>query len=81
MHRLRSGTVLRTVDGGHTWRYVSPPGIGDLNFRRLTAVDGLSAVAMITGSGSDSRFCSTSDGGRSWRLAYTDAGRVAGLRR
>jgi photosystem II stability/assembly factor-like uncharacterized protein len=64
------GTVLRTVDGGQSWRDVSPPGTAGLHFRDLDARDAYRAVAMTAGSGTDSRVYSTSDGGHSWRLAY-----------
>jgi photosystem II stability/assembly factor-like uncharacterized protein len=64
------GTVLRTVDGGQSWKDVSPPGISSLHVRDLYARDEYRAVAMTAGSGSNSRLYATSDGGRSWRLAY-----------
>lgn len=64
------GTIVRTVDGGQSWKDVSPPGTGSLHFRDLYARDEYRAVAMTAGSGSDSRLYATSDGGRSWRLAY-----------
>src|SRR5438094_3977444 len=31
------GTVLRTVDGGRSWRPVGPPGTADLQFRDIEA--------------------------------------------
>jgi photosystem II stability/assembly factor-like uncharacterized protein len=64
------GTVLRSVDGGRSWRDVSPPGSAGLHFRDINAHDAYSAVAMTAGPGTDSRLYATSDGGRSWRLAY-----------
>jgi photosystem II stability/assembly factor-like uncharacterized protein len=64
------GTVLRTVDGGHSWRDVSPSGTSGLHFRDVEARDAYRALAMTAGSGTDSRVYATSDGGRSWRLAY-----------
>lgn len=64
------GTVLRTADGGQSWRDVSPPAVSGFHFRDLEARDANRAVAMTAGPGSDSRLYATSDGGRSWRLAY-----------
>ncbi|MDQ0834845.1 hypothetical protein QF032_006689 [Streptomyces achromogenes] len=38
------GVVLRTADGGATWRDVSPPGAAGLNFRDVEAFDARRAV-------------------------------------
>lgn len=64
------GEVRRTVDGGRTWRDVSPAGAGTLQFRDISAFDARHAVAMAAGSGTDSRLYRTADGGRTWSLAY-----------
>jgi photosystem II stability/assembly factor-like uncharacterized protein len=64
------GTILETVDGGRSWRDVSPAGAAGLHFRDLHALDDRRAVAMTAGAGSDSRVYWTSDGGRGWRLGY-----------
>ncbi len=64
------GTVLRTVDGGHTWLDASPAGASALQFRDISAFDALHAVAMAAGTGTDSRLYYTSDGGAQWQLAY-----------
>jgi photosystem II stability/assembly factor-like uncharacterized protein len=64
------GTVLRTTNGGQTWRDVSPPGTTGLHFRDLNAFDANHAVALTAGVGTDSRIYTTSNGGHSWRLAY-----------
>ncbi|GAB2330624.1 hypothetical protein STREPTOSP366_57780 [Streptomyces variabilis] len=40
------GTVLRTTDGGRTWRDVSPPGAGQLQFRDVEAFDARRAVVL-----------------------------------
>ena len=65
-----NGTVLRTVDGGKTWRDASVPGADTLQFRDITAFDARHAVAMAAGTGTDSRLYVTSNGGHRWRLAY-----------
>lgn len=65
-----TGTILRTVDGGHSWLDASPAGANTLQFRDISATDADHAVAMAAGSGTDSRLYQTSNGGRSWSLAY-----------
>jgi photosystem II stability/assembly factor-like uncharacterized protein len=64
------GAVLRTVDGGRSWRNVGPRGASTLQFRDIAAFDAHHAVAMAAGSGNASRLYRTSDGGRNWRLSY-----------
>ena len=66
------GVVLRTVDGGASWKDVSPAGASSLQFRDIQASDAWHAVAMAAGSGTDSRLYQTSNGGQSWKLAYTN---------
>jgi photosystem II stability/assembly factor-like uncharacterized protein len=68
-----NGAVLRTVDGGRSWRNVGPPGASTLQFRDVSAFDAYHAVAMAAGSGTASRLYYTADGGRSWRLSYRNA--------
>src|SRR6266508_4087137 len=65
-----AGTVLRTVDGGATWRNVSPPGAGDLLFRDVQAFDADNAVVLAIGQGDASRVYRTSDGGTTWAEAF-----------
>lgn len=67
------GRILRTVNGGRTWRISYPGGPKSaLQFRDITAFDRDNAVAMAAGTGTDSRLYRTSDGGRTWHLAYTN---------
>ena len=66
------GVVLRTVNGGRTWKDVSPAGASSLQFRDIQATDASHAVAMSAGSGPDSRLYETANGGRTWTLAYTN---------
>ncbi len=67
------GTVLRTVDGGRTWRDVSPgQGTGTLEFRDVEAFDAQRAVVLSIGEGGDSRVYRTSDGGRHWQRTFTN---------
>ncbi|MEN3308012.1 MAG: hypothetical protein V7603_4214 [Micromonosporaceae bacterium] len=65
-----AGTVLRTVDGGGTWRQVGPPGTADLQFRDIEAFDGRHAVALSIGEGDQSRVYVTDDGGQDWTETF-----------
>lgn len=65
------GTVLRTTDGGRTWRSVGPRGTAKLQFRDIEAFDADSAVIMAIGATPGAfRFYRTDNGGRSWSLTY-----------
>ena len=69
------GTVLRTTDGGASWRNVSPPGAADLQFRDIEAFDAHRAVVLAIGEGEASRVYRTDDGGATWTESFrnTDA--------
>ncbi|MFB7918818.1 WD40/YVTN/BNR-like repeat-containing protein [Streptomyces sp. NPDC056061] len=71
------GTVLRTTDGGHRWRDVSPVGAvrEGLEFRDIEAFDSRHAVALAIGEGEASRVLRTDDGGVTWTESFrnTDA--------
>ncbi|MFF5026405.1 WD40/YVTN/BNR-like repeat-containing protein [Streptomyces collinus] len=64
------GTVLRTTDGGTSWRNVSPPGAGGLQFRDVEAFDARRAVVLAIGEGEDSRVYWTDDGGATWTESF-----------
>ncbi|MFE3384014.1 WD40/YVTN/BNR-like repeat-containing protein [Streptomyces anulatus] len=64
------GTVLRTGDGGRTWRDVSPPGAAELELRDIAAFDGRRAVALAIGEGEASRVLRTDDGGATWTESF-----------
>ncbi len=65
------GTVLRTVDGGHTVTSVGPAGTDAIQFRDIEATSARHAVIMGIGDTPDAfRFYVTDDGGRHWTLAY-----------
>lgn len=64
------GTVLRTSNGGGTWRNVSPPGAGELEFRDIQAFDGRRAVVLAIGEGEASRVLRTADGGATWTESF-----------
>ena len=64
------GTVLRTVDGGRTWRQVGPPDTATLDFRDIEAFDARTAVALSIGEGENSRIYRTTDGGATWTETF-----------
>src|SRR4249920_2870338 len=64
-----NGTVLRTTNGGRSWRSVGPAGTSALEFRGLKAFDANHAVLMSVGDHpGDFRTYLTADGGRHWRI-------------
>ena len=65
------GTVLRTVDGGRTWRTLSVPGAASLDFRDIDAISERIAYVLSIGSGDASRIYKTSDGGSTWDLQFS----------
>ncbi|HEV2779450.1 MAG TPA: oxidoreductase [Actinophytocola sp.] len=64
------GTVLRTTDGGRSWRNVSPPDVAGLQFRDIEAFDAHNAVILSIGEGEASRVYRTTDGGASWTETF-----------
>ncbi|WP_208897597.1 WD40/YVTN/BNR-like repeat-containing protein [Streptomyces incarnatus] len=64
------GTVLRTTDGGASWRNVSPPGAAGLQFRDVEAFDARRAVVLAIGEGEASRVYRTEDGGATWTESF-----------
>jgi photosystem II stability/assembly factor-like uncharacterized protein len=64
------GTVLRTVDGGRTWRQVGPPDTAELQFRDIEAFGADRAVILSIGEGEQSRVYATGDGGRTWTETF-----------
>ncbi|MDX3644573.1 oxidoreductase [Streptomyces sp. MB09-02B] len=65
-----AGTVLRTGDGGRTWRDVSPPGAQEVQFRDIEAFDARRAVVLAIGEGEASRVYRTDDGGATWTESF-----------
>ncbi|MFE0880049.1 oxidoreductase [Streptomyces smyrnaeus] len=64
------GSVLRTTDGGRTWRDVSPPGAAGLELRDIETFGTRGAVALAIGAGDASRVFRTEDGGAHWRETF-----------
>ncbi|SPE34758.1 Glycosyl hydrolase, BNR repeat-containing protein [Candidatus Sulfopaludibacter sp. SbA6] len=66
------GTWLRTTNGGATWAASKVPGAEDLDFRDVHAVDEQTAYLLSVGTGDKSRIYKTSDGGKQWKLQFTN---------
>ena len=72
------GTVIRTADGGRTWRRLALPApAAALDFRSVWAFDSLTAVVASAGEAERglARIYRTADGGRTWALAHQDTAR------
>jgi len=67
-----AGEVLRTTDGGRTWKDVSPSDTAGLLFRDVEAESAQRASVLSIGNGEDSRIYRTTDGGRHWRTAFVN---------
>ena len=67
-----AGTILRTADGGTTWRTLTVPGAEKLDFRDVDAVSEASAYILSIGPGAASRIYRTLDAGAHWELQFTN---------
>lgn len=65
------GTVIRTVDGGATWKVMTVPGGEKLDFRDIEAFDENTAYILSIGNGDSSRIYKTVDGGATWKQQFT----------
>jgi photosystem II stability/assembly factor-like uncharacterized protein len=66
------GEVLRTTDGGRTWKDVSPPDTVGLLFRDVEAESAHRAHVLAIGEGEASRIYRTTDAGRHWDLVFVN---------
>lgn len=66
------GTVIRTVDGGKTWKVIAVPGAEKLDFRDIEAFDTNTAYVLSIGNGESSRIYKTTDGGATWKQQFTN---------
>ena len=66
------GTILRTSDGGATWRRLIVPAAETLDFRDIDAVSPEIAYVLSIGSGESSRIYKTIDAGKTWTLQFTN---------
>jgi photosystem II stability/assembly factor-like uncharacterized protein len=67
-----NGSILRSANGGGSWRQLNAPGAADLDFRDIEGFDANTAYVMSSGDGGKSRIYKTIDGGKTWRLQYSD---------
>lgn len=66
------GTVIRTVDGGKTWKVMTVPGAEKLDFRDIEAFDANTVYILSIGNGDLSRIYKTTDGGETWKVQFTN---------
>lgn len=66
------GTVIKTIDGGRTWKVMTVPGAEKLDFRDIEAFDADTAYILSIGNGESSRIYKTSDGGTTWKNQFTN---------
>lgn len=71
------GTVIKTVDGGATWKVMTVPGAEKLDFRDIEAFDTKTAYVLSIGNGADSRIYKTADGGKNWKEQFRNANEKA----
>jgi len=64
------GTVIRTIDGGKTWKVIIVPGAAKLDFRDVEAFDADTAYILSIGNGESSRIYKTTDGGATWKEQF-----------
>jgi photosystem II stability/assembly factor-like uncharacterized protein len=64
--------VLRTDDGGATWRRLTIPDSGQLDFRDIDAIDARTAFVLSIGPGEASRIYRTTNAGATWELQFTN---------
>ena len=62
-------TVLRTEDGGVTWRKLNVT-TDTLDFRDVDAIDAQTAYTLSIGNGPASRIYKTTDGGKTWTMQF-----------
>jgi len=65
-------TVLRTSDGGATWRQLTviPDAADRVDFRDIDAIDARTAYVLSIGNGPASRIYKTTDAGATWVLQF-----------
>src|SRR6476661_7624576 len=71
------GTVIRTIDGGKTWKVIAVPGAEKLDFRDIEAFDRETAYILSIGNGESSRIYKTVDGGATWKAQFTNTNEKA----
>jgi photosystem II stability/assembly factor-like uncharacterized protein len=67
-----NGVILRSTNGGRSWKQLNVPGASDFDFRDIEGFDADTAYVMSSGDGDKSRIYKTTDGGNTWTLQYSD---------
>ena len=63
-----NGTIVKSVDGGETWQWLTVNGFEKTDFRDVEAFD--SSTAVIMGIAEPSYILKTVDGGNTWKVVY-----------
>ena len=71
------GTVIKTSDGGKSWKVMTVPGADKLDFRDIEAFDANTAYILSIGNGDASRIYKTTDGGVTWKSQFTNTNEKA----
>lgn len=71
------GTVIKTIDGGKTWKVMTVTGAEKLDFRDIESFDANTAYILSIGNGESSRIYKTTDGGESWKLQFKNTNEKA----
>lgn len=67
------GMIGKSIDGGNTWEWNVIPGYEDKDFRDIEAFD--KETAVIMGIASPAIILKTTDGGKTWKEVYHNAGK------
>lgn len=67
-----NGVILRSNDGGKTWKRLHVAAGETLDFRGIVAFGDGIAYLMSIGRGENSRIYKTTDAGETWKLEYSD---------
>jgi len=65
-----AGRVVRSIDGGSSWKTMFVPGADSVQFRDVHAFGPDQAFVLSIGNGTDSRIYKTKDGGETWSLSF-----------
>jgi photosystem II stability/assembly factor-like uncharacterized protein len=63
-------TILRSEDGGNTWKKLQSPTTDRLDFRDVDAISDTTAYLLSIGNGTASRIYKTTDAGQTWVLQF-----------
>jgi photosystem II stability/assembly factor-like uncharacterized protein len=67
-----NGVILRSGDGGKTWKRLHVDDGDKLDFRGIRSFGAATAYVMSVGENGSSRIYKTGDSGETWRLQYSD---------